>query len=108
MPTEVLPVQRHHVLGLERAQQVEAGHPLHRITELGAAQGVDVRQGRPLIDLGVHALDFALFLLQEPTPVRVSASAAAFIRSTRSSASSVNTQIASAAGAGRSCFGAIR
>ena len=46
------PVQRHHVLGLERAQQVEAGHPLHRITELGAAQGVDVRQGRPLIDLG--------------------------------------------------------
>ncbi len=29
--------------------------------------------GGPLIDLGVHALDFALFLLQEPTPVRVSA-----------------------------------
>ena len=51
-------VQRHHVLGLVRAQLVQALDPHHRVTELGAAQGVDIRQGRPLLHLGAdqHAV----------------------------------------------------
>ncbi|MCY1523414.1 hypothetical protein D9M68_583110 [compost metagenome] len=57
-----LAVQRHHVVGLEGTQLVEAVHPDHRVAELGAAQGVDVRQGRALGHLGA---DQHLVLRQE-------------------------------------------